>query len=690
MTALRPIPHQFVNLQAYPEAHDCPGCDNQPAPCPTYAGTDPFYLQLRNDPQPVTACLRADAGGALEFDDPCGTFLLNSDLTEAGGEWTLTDRWTWSTPAVGFYNAAPYPNGAAILGPNPWLALGPGVYRFSFNLHALTQGGVQLRVGSLASPTYTAPGTYDWVVYIDAFNLINTFRFVAQNGFDGDIISLRVGRAATAWDGLANGWEMTPDGGGWQHVPGYSGALTFTLPVGLAAYKIVCRVDGSSDPQAYLDLYHGATLLRRIYGNGTFAYYHDLPTWDVLRWVPSLAWDGALYLEQLAVSPRGHVFGLLQGSGHLADLGPGYYEGDFVTLGPLRFDDLRDFNGDPLPYGCYDVGVWDATDAAALGELVTGGDMTTPSAWSVSTSPGGGTYDWATDPDVPLPYRGEQWQGFLFRGRLSQPLPDLTTDTCYVVTVRVLPAFDSSGVAQPFNGAFLVKIGGAAVALPESPTGPYLYSYVVDPVAALGPLELEFVDATFAVADVSVHRCAGATLVTDATFRSSCLAFGGEADCDSAYVEGTDPGTYEVPSLIVGQSDWLSPVAYGFQWNRYFRLGQRCPTYLLNPRADGADDRYAYRDGYNCRTAGEVETVWDLVLGRQGYVSHEALATLVKCPQVRLVRGGPPLTTPGDLYLITSDDYQPNWPKNARAHAADVALEVVRLESSRRYLRARF
>lgn len=686
MTALRPLPHQFVNLQAYPEAHDCPGCDNAAAPCPTYGGADPFYLQLRNEPLPSAPCLRADAGGG-EF-DPCGVFELNADLTIGGDQWTLTEDWDYSTPGPGIYNKVPYANGAAILKGTTWLASQPGVYRFSFNLHTVTNGRVQLRLGTLSSPYYDLPGTYDWVVYVDALNLINTLRFVSDSGFDGEIISLRIGRAATTWQGVGSGWTLTADGGGWQHLPGFSSPLTFNYPVGFQVYKITTRVDGATDPQAYVDLRHGAQLLRRLYGNGTFTYYHPLYTLAEINYVPSLGWDGAVYLEELAVSTRGHVFGLAQGTANIADLGPGYYEGDFVTLGPVKFDDLRDVYGDPLAPGCYDVAVWDATDPAAVGELLHETEMHDDGSWLVNVSTG--SYNWATDPAIPPPYYLEQFQAELLRGNLSQAVPGLALDTCYLVTVNVTPTYDSAGNPLPFTGTFQATLGGAYVGPVETPTQSTQFIYLVNPVAGLGDFSLEFYDATFAVAYCSVRRCGTSVLLSDATFRSSCLAFATTVDCDSAYVEGANPGSYAVPTLTPGLDDWRSPVAYGFQWNRYFKLAQRCPTYLLNPRADGADDRYAYRDGYNCRTSGEVEQVWDLVLGRQGYVSHQALATLAKCPQVRLVRGYDPTTQAGDLYLVTSDDYQPNWAKNARAHAADVSLEVVRLENSRRYLRARF
>jgi hypothetical protein len=46
-----------------------------------------------------------------------------------------------------------------------------------------------------------------------------------------------------------------------------------------------------------------------------------------------------------------------------------------------------------------------------------------------------------------------------------------------------------------------------------------------------------------------------------------------------------------------------------------------------------------------------------------------------------------PVTTPGPLYVIMSNDYAPNWAKGTRAKTADVSLEITRLENSRRYLR---
>ena len=686
MSALVPLPYQFVNLLPYPEAHDCPGCDNQTDPCATYGGADPFYLQLRNEPQPLTPCLRADAGG--DAFSPCGTFELDVDMTAAGNQWNLTySNWDYS-PTGGIYNKSPYSSDAAILPGTSWLASQPGVYRFSFNLHTVTQGSVRLQLGSLRSPSYSLPGTYDWVVYIDAFNVINTLRFVAENLFDGEVISLRIGRAASRWLGVGSGWTLSADGGGWRHLAGTATPLTFDFPLGQQVYKVTVRVDGVTDAQQYVDLSHGANFLRRIYGNGTFTYYHYLTGAAALTWLPTLNWDGTLYLEELAVSPRGHVFGLVQGPAHVCDLGHGYYEGDFVTLGPRRFDDLLDLIGDPLEEGCYQLGVWDATDPAALGELLTDSELTSPDFWTVNAS--AGSYDWATAPAIPPPYAGHQFQTFLFRGTLEQAVPDLALDTCYRVTLRVDASRDASNVAQTFAGTFQVALGGAYVGPVETPTAAGEYSYLVDPAAGLGDFAVEFYDATFAVTFASVTRCDTSVLVADLSFRSSCLAFARTVDCDSAYVEGDVPGTYATPTSVPLEVDWRSPVAYGFQFNRFFKLAQRCPTYLLNPRGDGSDDRYAYRDGRNLRTAGEVESTWELVWGRQGQVSHQALARVAKCQQVRLVRGYDPTVLEGELYLVTDDDYAPNWPKAARAHVADVSLEVVRLKKSRGYLRAIF
>lgn len=687
MSALVPIEHQPVNLLDLPERHDCPGCDNADEPCPEYGPKDPVYLQLRNEPQPVTTCLSPCAGGdAL---NPCGDFLVDVNLCSDPGFWTFTGDWDYGT-CPSLENRPPYGSGTATLDVSVWQALTAGVYRFSFNLNTITTGGVQLSVGSLTSPTYTTVGTFDWVVYVDPANLNLPLILRALSGTDARVISLRIGRAGRYWEGLQTGaWTLDEGSCCWQHVPGTTTPLYFNYAFGFGTYKVSVTLSGVTDPQQYVDIFHGYTFLRRLYGNGPTVFYFTASGPDVLYFYPSAEWDGTLCLEELAESPRCHSFALVSGTQVLTQLGPVYYEGDYVTLGPFQLDELVDENGDPIPAACYQIAVWDCTEAGGsdLWEVIRNPDLQTSVDWTVD--PLAGDYDWADDPDIPVPYFEHRFQtSNLFRGALLQAIDGRTNDDgCYVLTVRVESTRDFNGAPLPFLGSFEVNCGSFTSGT-LTPTADTEYVFYLNPIGA-GELSLDFVDTQLAISYVSLQPCAGSLPVSLATFVSSCVKLADAVECDSAYLEGSVPGTYQEPNLDPAVQDWRSPVAYGFQWNRYFHLAQRCPTYFLNPTSDGEDSRYPYRDGRNLRTAGAVESRWDLVLGRQGYVSHQALATLVKCQEVRIVRGVD-AAAPGTKYLVTSEEYAPNWPKTARAHVADVQLEVVRLEKSRRYLRAIF
>lgn len=686
MSSLVPIEHQFVNLLDLPERHDCPGCDNADEPCPEYGPKDPVFLQLRNEPQPLTTCLSPCAGGGAG--NPCGEFLLDLYLCGDPGGWTFTGDWQYGTcPSI--QNASPFGSGTAELDVSVWQPLVAGVYRISFNLNTITAGSISLSVGTLNSPSYSTPGTYDWVVYIDPANINLPLIIRATAGCDARLISLRFGRAGIFWEGLGTGsWTLEEGSCCWQHITGNTQPLYFNYGFGWGTYKVSLTTSGVTNSQAYVDVFHGFTFLRRLYGNAPAVFYFQAQAPDVLYFYPSAEWDGTLCLEELAESIRCHSFALVSGSEIVTQLGPVYYEGDYVTLGPFQLDELVDANAEPVPAGCYQIAVWDCTgtNGQPTGEVVLNPELQTDTDWTVDLL--AGDYDWADNPAIPVPYFQNRFQGFIFRGSLLQDIdPRTNDDGCYQLTIRLEEARGISGNPEPMDGSFEINAGGWTSGV-ISLTAPVEYTFYLNPIGA-GGLSVDFVDATCAVAFLSIVPCAGSLPLQDAAYLSSCVRLSDEVDCDSAYLEGSIPGTYLDPTLDPVVQEWRSPVAYGFQWNRYFHLAQRCPTYFLNPSSEGEDSRYVYRNGRNLRTAGEVESRWDLILGRQGYVSHQALATLTKCQEVRIVRGVNPAAD-GTKYLVTSDDYQPNWPKQARAHVADVQLEVVRLEKSRRYLRAIF
>jgi hypothetical protein len=689
MTVLRPIAHQFIDLLDHPERRACPECDLQQEPCPEYGPNDPFYLQLYNEPQPVTPCLGACDGGGIG--EPCGTFLLNADMCKPTNVWSFTGNFGYlDPPDCGIVVSPAGLESTATLDVSQWQALTPGIYRLSFNLHVVYDGYVYLQVGTLTSPQYSAPGTYDWLVYLDGSNLFVPLVVHSSNDFYGDIISVRAGLANKFWTGYASGgWTLNSDACAWEHVPGTSNPLTFNYPVSNGRYKLTWRVEGVTDVQAWVDLYVGPYYFGRFYGNGAHVIYVDIGALPAVpTWSPSVTWDGVLQLEGFDRSYTGHQFALVTGVTVASHLQVVYYEGDYVTLGPILPYMLLDPFGDPVPPGCYAVAVWDETAAAdnPFWEVVYDPGLQNLGAWTVYDPGTGGYYDWATDPAIPVPFAGNQFQGYLWRGNISQDVDSrLDPQRCYRLEIQVEPTIDLGGVAANMEGDLQVQLGAFDSGL-IAITAPVTLTFDLAPIGPTGfqPLTLKWFDGTFAITNVSLRPCPVSLPVDFATFRSSCVALTAEVPCESNYVEGSVQGTYQT-----ADGQWRSPIAYGFQWNQMFKLGQRVRTYFLNPTSDGDQDRYAYRDGRNLRTAGETERRWDLILGGLGYVSHDAMATLVKCQTVRLVANAP-LLEAGTEYLVTDDEYNPQWPKGAHAHQADVQLEVLRLKKSRRYLRAIF
>lgn len=696
MSTLQPIAHQFIDLVSHPERRACGACDDQPEPCPEFGPNDPIHLQLYNAPVPVTTCLSPCQGGG--DGDPCGTFQVNADMCKDSNLWTFTGNFTWLGsgffPDCGIVVPDAGLASSATLDVSQWQALAPGVYRISFNLHVVYDGDVWLEINGLTSPHYSAPGTYDWIVYLDGPYLYNPLTIRTSDDFYGDIISVRAGLAAKFWTGFEfGGWTVDADACGWQHQTGNNTPLTFNYPLANGTYKITFRVADVSDVQAYVDLSVGSYFFGRYYGNGPHVVYVWIGAAAATpTWTPSSSWDGLLTLEGLDRSYRGHQFALVTGTQVAAPFAPAYYEGDYVTIQPVTLNSMLDPFGDPVPDGCYDVAVWDETEATAnpFWEVIRDPELQNLGQWVVLDVGSVGSYDWATNPDIPIPYFQHQFQAELARVILVQNVdPYVDRTRCYRLEVEIQPTFGPSGSALPFAGSLQVTAGTFdSGVIPIG--GPVTFTWELSPIGdtTVQNLGLFMIDATFAIARVSLRPCAASLPVDFATFRSSCIKLTRAMACESNYVEGNVPGTFR-PDPLGQPNEWRSPIAYGFQWNRFFRLAQRVNTYFLNPTSDGDQDRYVYRNGRNQRTAGSTERRWELVLGGLGYVSHDAMATLVKCQEVRLAPFNPTVDA-GTYYLITDDEYNPQWAKGAHAHRADVQLEVVRLEKSRRYLRAIF
>ena len=160
-------------------------------------------------------------------------------------------------------------------------------------------------------------------------------------------------------------------------------------------------------------------------------------------------------------------------------------------------------------------------------------------------------------------------------------------------------------------------------------------------------------------------------------FRSQRIA---PQACDNSYLSAGIDGATPNPDGVAGAARF-SPVALGFQFNEYFRLALRAPVYFLEDAWQGDDERYSYLTGREQRTASSSQKQWSLVIGKQNRVAHDALALASRCEYLRV------RNLQETDYVVISDDYTPNWPKGERPLVADAAIDVVRREKSRRYLR---
>lgn len=193
-----------------------------------------------------------------------------------------------------------------------------------------------------------------------------------------------------------------------------------------------------------------------------------------------------------------------------------------------------------------------------------------------------------------------------------------------------------------------------------------------------GWLTLDFTSLSYLrLAEVHLRPCAGGTVLGDFEAVTGCLFHETDPSCDTALLRGECSWPY-----VAGQ---VVPVeALGFLWSGYFALTLRAPAYLSPTGGDGDQTLLRYLDGRHRRVAGATGSTWDLVLGGQGVVAHDALLVAVKCEAFTLQRDGHDPVA----YQVLDDDYRPNWPRGLPTARADVRLEVTRAENDRRYLRA--
>ena len=668
MSSLQPIPYQPLDLATYPELDICPDCDDAPEPCLQYTTEDPLSLQLRNEPQPYALCV-----------NPCTNpsscnFEYNVNLCSGAGNLTLGGDWTYDTPctvaktAENAISTVTVSNGAL---PTPGQAM-----RFEIYLDAVTSGSVTLRLGTLSSEAFTTTGTHEWVVYVDAANVAQDLEIEASLDFLGRLLVVKGFLLSNLWQVEGDGWYYDGELCGWRHrttAPLQSYRLYYYLPLPANVYKITLRVEDLNAQQAFLTVQLG-NFTRTIYTNGTVVLYTDLTSGgagSILTFLPSNTFDGVVTLLSLETSTRGHLALLYNNLGQpYAYLPAPYYEGDHVTWNAPDWSALTDLNGDPIQAGCYTVGVLDAGEVE-LGQYLGDPLFENLGVWTVVNEGGDDVWN-------PVPFPTLSLQNF--SGRVVQALAGVDPDDCYRLHVEIVPAFNFLGQPLPVSGDLLVLLNASPIYANTLTSG---VSFDIN-LTGLNPgdtITFELVNATFAFYRAQLFDCVPYVTAGDASFLSPCVSLQTTQDCDSYFLEGQVPGAYYDDQLL----SYVSPVAFGLQFNPSLHLGMRVPAYFLNPTDEGEDSSYDYRNGRKQRTAASTQHNWDLVIGRQTARQHGALATIARCPQVQLSRY--PVTTPGPLYVILSDDYAPNWAKGTRAKTADVSLEITRLENSRRYLR---
>lgn len=570
---------------------------------------------------------------------------------QTGSEESLTQ--SWFTPFG--------PSGFAI-----------GTYRLELDVTEVTSGGVFLRIGSQTSALQTSAGTLTWDVYRDATSVQTDVEVVADPFFVGKINQLRY---RTLGGGVVTngGWSVDGDLCAYRHLldpPNVNPLVLSTWLTQLGAWvKVTYRLD---------DLTTGSVRVTTSTGNfsavhdraGTYSAYFYLDQAQLLQVIPTQDFDGTFKFVDVALQYRGHLAYLYEGS----NVGPqlfSYYERDFVTF----YLDLQ--QGYPA---CFTVGVL---------EQISAGGFNLPDYWidPQLTDPAGFWTLSVTSGTVVTP--GSGILSDLAQAQVFQDLAILL-DTCVRVTLLLQPCPDIFGNPQPLLVNDLKVYFGGYLAFSAPPisgtqAAPLVFDFTYDAAAvALGATSTMIVDwngspCTFTLGGVYAQPCPGSPGAFP-TYVSNCLQRIAPNYCENSYLSAGVDGATPAPDLLPDEARF-SPVALGFQFNVYFLLALRAPVYFLEDRWQGDDERYGYLNGREQRTASSTQKQWALVIGKQNGHAHDALAVMTRCEWLR-VRSAEVTD-----YVVVSDDYSPNWPKGQRPLVADVSVDVVRREKSRRYLR---
>ena len=607
------------------------------------------------------------------------SFNLRLSSTTISGSWNLAD--CGASPGAYISNPSGAENPLTLTTSSIFPSINTASYRYELNISSIVSGGVFLRIGTLTSPTFSSTGVHVWDVNVDSANAGNELEIVADAFFVGKVFGI-TGKQLGGGSSSGIGWVVDGSLCAWRHLtdPVSVAPLLLTSPmINEGSYKVTIRVDDVSD--GTVSLARNGILFPAISRAGTYSYYiYQSGAPSYLTAVPSQDFDGTFAWVDIARQYNRHQFLLTDSSGEIVTniTSSANYDGDFVTV-------YADLLSEPL--NCFNL--------AVVEEVATGLDLpqlvVDPlfiedpySNWTLTE----------TTPTVVFGSTTSLAPGVLCdsgSGNLYQRLGIMREDTCYKVRIEIGACTNFFGQFQTVNlNGFEVYFGSYLAYSNPGPVGSatvFNFQFTLDATTiaagATNEMQIFWSTSTFRIASVSATMCIEDATASDATYLSNCLVKNAAPACDSAYLTAGMDGAY----YDAIQDKWINPVAYGFQFNTNFKLALRAPIYFLNENWDGNDSRYSYRNGREQRTAGSTQKTWEMIIAKQNTYAHDALAIMGKCEYFG-VQYTP--TSYYTEYVVTSDDYSPNWPKGERSKVADVSVDVVRRENSRRYQRRVF
>jgi len=558
---------------------------------------------------------------------------------------TGTGGWECTGGGIKLDQTGTAPTGSTLCGVNPAGMTQYANYRLQFTVSGMTQGWVQIYLGTVANGVttgqITANGTYTfYLTYLEDPTFFDDIQVLGSGSndtlglFDGVVDNIDLDDVAlTCWDNGSGTWDITGEGGACKIVTGTGVLIDDVAGNYLTAgtyYKLWFTISGyvSGTVTPAISDYSGTA----VSGNGTF-YVYGTPTIDgALSFTPSSDFIGCIDSVDVRALKDDYAITLVDADTfvEVEDLTPYLtYYNEFITLDVAMQDlDISD--------GCYELFMYDTCDVQYGNQVpnstFTGGSGYTCPNWQILNN--GVQFDFSSNECEFIhsclqgaPYCNEADAISLRTDKI------LTLEAGnYEVTFTIVSNTDAP-IASGGTGNIGVFPSMDNFVFKESPVTFYKEpgTYVVpinnyDP--ATNGIQRLYMGCGFALLGVDTLG----SIVIDNVELRRVEPYDATYESDCFMVATTWPNT----KLFTGVCDNNQ---FGFEFeNTGFTLSQRLECRALAPSWPRSVSQYTYSTGSTSQNYAQLEKYFDVFIEAVNATHHGTLAVQTICEvKVKLI-----------------------------------------------------